>query len=66
MPMESCSHRVTWATSGVRRVASLFETVALAPDRDDLTVMQEAVDDGGGHDGIAADLTPCADGSFRG
>jgi hypothetical protein len=38
--------------------ALLFEPIALAADGDHVTVMQEAVEDRGGDDGIAEDFPP--------
>ena len=39
----------------------LFEAIALAADRDDVTVLQQAIKDVGGHDGITEDGAPFVD-----
>lgn len=44
----------------------LFEPIALAADRDDVSVLQQTVEDRGGDDGIAEDLPRLADGPIRG
>ena len=50
-----------------KAAATLFaEPVAVAPDRDDVTVVEQAVEDGGRYYGVAEHGAPFADGAVRG
>ena len=51
---------------GVDKVGSVFEPVGGAVDRDDVAVVQEAVQDGGGQDVVAEDGAPFGEGLVAG
>ena len=65
----SCGFGVCGRRSGLlqKAGAALFaQAVAVAADGDDVAVVKQAVEDGGGHDRIAEDLAPFADGAVAG
>ena len=52
---------------GVFCLAFFFESIAIAADIDDGGAMQEAVEGGGGHDGVAGEnLAPIGEGFIAG
>ena len=51
---------------GRRPGAALAEAVALAFQRDDVGVVDEPVDEGGGDHGVAEGLAPCVEAAIAG
>ena len=56
----------SWLGRGGAAEVAVFESVAVALQGDDLGVVDEAVDHGGGDDVVAEDLAPAAEGLVAG
>jgi hypothetical protein len=58
--------RVGGRVEGVPELGVVPHAIAVAADVDDVAVMQEAVDERGGHDVVAEDLAPLLEALVRG